>query len=91
MTEIPPPQPPIWDHGQRRMALVQSVLQEVLNGHSYEMYRAAMLAFNLANVPAYRDTVRAMRGRLFGRLEATGGMLVPVRRGDFQAGERRVP
>jgi DNA-binding GntR family transcriptional regulator len=33
MTEIPPPQPPIWDHGQRRMALVQSVLTEVLNGH----------------------------------------------------------
>lgn len=30
---IPPPQPPIWDHGQRRMALVQSVLSEVLNGH----------------------------------------------------------
>jgi DNA-binding GntR family transcriptional regulator len=33
MTNIPPPQPPIWDHGQRRMALVQSVLGEVLNGH----------------------------------------------------------
>lgn len=33
MNSIPPPQPPIWDHGQRRMALVQSVLSEVLNGH----------------------------------------------------------
>jgi GntR family transcriptional regulator, rspAB operon transcriptional repressor len=28
-----PPQPPIWEHGQRRMTLVQSVLTEVLNGH----------------------------------------------------------
>jgi DNA-binding GntR family transcriptional regulator len=33
VTIIPPPQPPIWEHGQRRMTLVQSVLGEVLNGH----------------------------------------------------------
>jgi GntR family transcriptional regulator, rspAB operon transcriptional repressor len=32
MTNIPP-QPPIWEHGQRRMTLVQQVLGEVLNGH----------------------------------------------------------
>jgi hypothetical protein len=33
--------------------------------------------------------VKAMRARLFGRLESTGGLQVPVRRGDFQAAERR--
>jgi len=43
------------------------------------------------NVPAYQDTVRAMRTRLFDRLTATGGMQVPLRRGDWQAGERRIP
>jgi hypothetical protein len=43
------------------------------------------------SVPAYKDTVRAMRDRLFNGLESTGGMQVPVRRGDFQAAERRLP
>ncbi|MBW8777411.1 MAG: GGDEF domain-containing protein, partial [Stenotrophomonas sp.] len=33
------------------LGAVDNFVQEVLNGHSYEMYRAAMLAFNLANVP----------------------------------------
>jgi hypothetical protein len=36
-----------------------------------------------------QDTVRAMRRRLFDRLEATDGMRVPVRRGEWQAGERK--
>lgn len=46
---------------------------------------------NLVTVPAYRDTVVAMRRRLFDRLEASGGMQVPMRRGTFQAGERLIP
>ena len=33
------------------LGAMDNFVQEVLNGHSYEMYRAAMLAFNLANVP----------------------------------------
>jgi N-acetylglucosamine-6-sulfatase len=44
---------------------------------------------NLIEVPTLRDTVRAMRGRLFDRLEGTGGMQIPVRRGDWQAAERK--
>ena len=46
---------------------------------------------NLVQVPAYRDTVTAMRRRLFDRLEASGGMQIPLRRGDWQAAERRLP
>jgi N-acetylglucosamine-6-sulfatase len=45
--------------------------------------------FNLIFTPTHDDTVRAMRNRLFDRLEATDGMRVPVRRGDWQAAERR--
>jgi N-acetylglucosamine-6-sulfatase len=44
---------------------------------------------NLIGVAALRDTVLAMRHRLFDRLEATGGMQVPVRRGDWQAADRK--
>ena len=46
---------------------------------------------NLIGVPALADTVRSMRARLFDRLEATGGMQIPVRRGDWQAAERKLP
>ncbi|HEX7049212.1 MAG TPA: sulfatase [Longimicrobiales bacterium] len=44
---------------------------------------------NLIDVPAYQDRVRAMRDRLFDLLEQTGGMKVPIRRGDWQAAERK--
>jgi len=37
-----------------------------------------------------QDTVRAMRTRLFDQLQATDGMRIPVRRGDWQAGERKL-
>ena len=57
----------------------------------YDLRTDSLEQSNLVHVPAYRDTVRAMRRRLFDRLEATGGMQVPIRRGDFQAGERRIP
>ena len=57
----------------------------------YDLATDSLEEVNLARVPAYRDTVRAMRNRLFDGLESTGGMQVPVRRGDFQAADRRVP
>jgi N-acetylglucosamine-6-sulfatase len=46
---------------------------------------------NLIDIPIYSDTVRAMRGRLFDRLEAADAMRIPLRRGDWQAAERRKP
>ena len=44
---------------------------------------------NLINVPAYKEQIDQMRTRLFDRLERTGGMQVPLRRGNWQAAERR--
>jgi N-acetylglucosamine-6-sulfatase len=44
---------------------------------------------NLIAVAALQDTVRAMRDRLFDRLEATGGMQIPMRRGNWQAADRK--
>jgi N-acetylglucosamine-6-sulfatase len=57
----------------------------------YDLRTDSLEQFNLINVPAFRDTATAMRSRLFGRLEATNGMFVPLRRGDWQAAERRIP
>ena len=57
----------------------------------YDLRTDSLEQSNLVNVPFYRDTVAAMRRRLFDRLEATGGMQVPIRRGDWQAAERRNP
>ena len=47
--------------------------------------------FNLIDMPMMQDTVRAMRTRLFDQLQASDGMRIPVRRGEWQAGERRLP
>lgn len=47
--------------------------------------------YNLIDVPAFQDTVDAMRKRLWDRLEQSGGMSIPVRRGDWQACERLMP
>lgn len=55
----------------------------------YDLRTDSLEMVNLLEVPAYRDTVRAMRGRLFDVLERTNGMQVPIRRGDWQAAERR--
>ena len=44
---------------------------------------------NLINVPAYQEQIEQMRTRLFDRLEESGGMQIPVRRGSWQAAERR--
>ena len=57
----------------------------------YDLRTDSLEQVNLIGVPAYADTVRAMRTRLFDRLESTGGMQVPIRRGDWQAAERRSP
>jgi N-acetylglucosamine-6-sulfatase len=43
---------------------------------------------NLIDVPALRGVADDMRNRLFDQLEAGGAMQVPIRRGDWQAGER---
>ena len=44
--------------------------------------------FNLVDVPALRDTVASMRTRLYDRLAADDAMRVPMRRGNWKAGER---
>jgi N-acetylglucosamine-6-sulfatase len=57
----------------------------------YDLVSDPMERYNLIDVPMMQDTVRAMRTRLFDRLQATDGMRVPVRRGEWQAGERKPP
>ncbi|MFW6205971.1 MAG: sulfatase [Gemmatimonadota bacterium] len=57
----------------------------------YDLETDPLEQHNLISVPAYRDTAAAMRGRLFDGLEATDGMRVPVRRGNWQAAERLRP
>lgn len=47
--------------------------------------------YNLIDIPHYEDIAGALRARLFDRLEETGGMQIPLRRGDFQACEMLVP
>jgi N-acetylglucosamine-6-sulfatase len=46
---------------------------------------------NLINVPAYSDTVKTMHDRLWTRLRETEASSIPLRRGDWQAAERRAP
>jgi hypothetical protein len=57
----------------------------------YDLVADPLERYNLIHAPMMQDTVRAMRTRLFDRLEASDGMRVPVRRGDWQAAERRLP
>ncbi|MGQ0713813.1 MAG: sulfatase family protein [Gemmatimonadaceae bacterium] len=57
----------------------------------YDLTADPMERYNLVDSPLMQDTVRAMRTRLFDRLQATDGMQVPVRRGDWQAAERKLP
>ena len=44
---------------------------------------------NLIAVPEHEKRIAQMRGRLWDLLEATGGMSVPLRRGSWQANERK--
>jgi N-acetylglucosamine-6-sulfatase len=46
---------------------------------------------NLVDLPAHREWADAMRERLFDRLEETGGLRIPLRRGSGQANERFLP
>ena len=46
---------------------------------------------NLIDLPEHRERADAMRERLFDRLEATGGMRIPLRRGSWQVNDRLEP
>jgi len=51
----------------------------------YDLKTDPLERLNLINVPAYRERIEAMKAQLFDELEASGGLVVPVRR---PAGER---
>jgi arylsulfatase A-like enzyme len=55
----------------------------------YDLQEDPRERFNLINVPHYQKQIDQMRSALFDELERTGGMQVPVRRGNWQAAERR--
>jgi N-acetylglucosamine-6-sulfatase len=55
----------------------------------YDLRTDSLEQHNLIEVPAFQELARTMRDRLFDRLEATGGMRIPLRRGDWQAAERK--
>lgn len=55
----------------------------------YDLATDSLELHNLIDVPAYQDQIRAMRSRLFDRLQASGGMQIPLRRGDWQAADRK--
>ncbi|MGH7508264.1 MAG: sulfatase family protein [Gemmatimonadales bacterium] len=55
----------------------------------YDLKTDSLEQHNLIEVPAYQERIRAMRSRLFDRLQATDGMQIPLRRGDWQAAERK--
>jgi N-acetylglucosamine-6-sulfatase len=57
----------------------------------YDLVNDPAERHNLIDLPAYQDTVRAMRTRLWTRLEAADAMKIPMRRGDWQAAERKLP
>jgi N-acetylglucosamine-6-sulfatase len=54
----------------------------------YDLRTDSLEQHNLVKVPEYQERIRAMRGRLFDQLQETGGMEIPLRRGDWQAAER---
>jgi N-acetylglucosamine-6-sulfatase len=57
----------------------------------YDLQTDSLERQNLIGVPAYQDSIRAMRNRMFDRLAETNGMQIPMRRGDWQANERKRP
>jgi N-acetylglucosamine-6-sulfatase len=57
----------------------------------YDLQTDSLEQHNLIEVPALQERIRDMRHRLFDRLEASGGMRIPLRRGDWQAAERKSP
>jgi N-acetylglucosamine-6-sulfatase len=56
----------------------------------YDLSTDSLEQHNLIEVPAHRELVRAMHDRLFDQLAASGGMRIPLRRGDWQAAERKM-
>jgi arylsulfatase A-like enzyme len=54
----------------------------------YDMTRDPTERHNLIDEPAYQDTVKAFHDRLWKQFVATDGMRIPLRRGDWQAGDR---
>lgn len=58
----------------------------------YDLATDPLEQHNLIDVPAYAQHVTAMREALFDRLEATGGMTIPLKRATpWQGAERRIP
>jgi N-acetylglucosamine-6-sulfatase len=57
----------------------------------YDLRTDSLERHNLIGVPHYQDSIRAMRNRMFDRLSETNGMQIPLRRGDWQANERKQP
>jgi arylsulfatase A-like enzyme len=55
----------------------------------YDLRTDSLEQHNLIKHPEYQERIRAMRGRLFDQLQETGGMEIPLRRGDWQAAERK--
>ena len=60
-------------------------------GELYDLQTDSLEQHNLIEVPALQERIRDMRHRLFDRLETGGGMRIPLRRGDWQAAERKSP
>lgn len=55
----------------------------------YDLATDSLEQHNLIGSPAHQERIRAMRGRLFDQLQATDGMQIPLRRGEWQAAERK--
>jgi N-acetylglucosamine-6-sulfatase len=56
----------------------------------YDLQLDPLEKSNLIQESSLQNEIKAMRTRLFDRLEATGGMTIPLRRPtDFQAAERK--
>jgi arylsulfatase A-like enzyme len=55
----------------------------------YDLATDSMELHNLIGVPAYQDRIRSMRSPLFDRLQASGGMQIPLRQGDWRAADRK--
>jgi N-acetylglucosamine-6-sulfatase len=55
----------------------------------YDLKTDSLELHNLIDIPALQPRVREMRDRLFDQLQATDGMQIPLRRGDWQAADRK--
>jgi N-acetylglucosamine-6-sulfatase len=55
----------------------------------YDLQSDPAERFNLLFAPAMQDSVTRMRDRLFDKLEASDAMRIPMRRGNWQAADRK--